>query len=85
MMHQKALLFSDHETAAEILRETDPGKTQALGRQVKNFNKAVWVQHRERIVEEGSYHKFVNSVVEEDIKALFLATGFREASPYDKI
>jgi predicted NAD-dependent protein-ADP-ribosyltransferase YbiA (DUF1768 family) len=37
MMHQKALLFQDEETAAEILKETDPSGTQALGRKIKNF------------------------------------------------
>jgi len=46
MMHQKALLLGDHETS--------PDKTQALGRKVKNFNRELWVQYRDKIVEEGS-------------------------------
>jgi predicted NAD-dependent protein-ADP-ribosyltransferase YbiA (DUF1768 family) len=35
MMHQKALLFGDHEIASKIIQETSPDKTQALGRKVK--------------------------------------------------
>jgi predicted NAD-dependent protein-ADP-ribosyltransferase YbiA (DUF1768 family) len=38
-MHQQALLFGDYETASEIIQETSPMRTQALGRKVKNFNK----------------------------------------------
>ncbi|KAI9736513.1 MAG: hypothetical protein M1818_006023 [Claussenomyces sp. TS43310] len=89
MMHHKALLFSDHETAAKILTEKDPKTNQELGRGIKNFDKSLWLQHRERIVEEGSYHKFTHSLVDrEDLKALFLATGDQElveASPVDRI
>jgi ribA/ribD-fused uncharacterized protein len=89
MMHQKALLFNDQETAAEIMHETSPAKTQALGRKVKNYDKKLWEEHRSRIVEEGSYHKYKHSLVEnEDLKAKFLATGDRElveTSPVDRI
>ena len=89
MMHQKALLFKDEETAAEILKETDPARTQALGRKIKNFDKKLWVCHRDRIVEKGSYHKYKHSLKEtEDLKAMFLATGDRElveTSPDDRI
>jgi len=42
-----------------------------------------------RIVTEGSYHKFVNSLLEkEDLKTLLLETGDRElveVSPYERI
>jgi ribA/ribD-fused uncharacterized protein len=89
MMHQKALLFGDHETASEIIQETSPMRTQALGRKVKNFNKELWVQSKDKIVEEGSYYKFKHSLLEmEDLKAKLLATGDRElveTSPVDRI
>jgi ribA/ribD-fused uncharacterized protein len=89
MMHQKAFLFKDEETAAEIMAETDPRQTQALGRKVKNFDKKLWEQHRLRIVTEGSYHKYKHSLLKDkDIKAELLATGDRElveASPVDSI
>jgi ribA/ribD-fused uncharacterized protein len=58
MMHQKAILFSDHEIAAQILKTTVPKEQKALGRRVSNFNQEVWEANRERIVEEGSYFKF---------------------------
>jgi ribA/ribD-fused uncharacterized protein len=89
MIHQKTLLFGDHETVSEIIQETSPERTKALGRKVKNFNKELWVQNRDKIVEEGSYHKFKHSLLEtEDLKAMLLATGDRElveASPVDRI
>jgi len=64
MMYHKAKLFSDHEIASEIISSPPlhPSKVQELGRKVKNYNKAVWEEHRERIVEEGSYHKYVHSL-----------------------
>jgi len=90
MMYHKARLFSDDETAVKILTypPLHPEKVQALGRQVKNYDREKWLQHRERIVEEGSYHKYAHSLVEEGLKAKLLATGDRElveASPHDKI
>lgn len=89
MMYQKAVLFSDLEVGAQILKTTSPKTQKALGREVKNFDNDVWLANRERIVTEGSYHKFVNSLKEgEDLKALLLETGRRElveASPMDRI
>lgn len=56
---------------------------------MKNFDKTKWEHNRDRIVEEGSYHKFKHSLLEkEDLKAMLLSTGDRElveASPYDRI
>ena len=89
MMYQKAVLFADPDTGAKILASTYPKEQKALGRQVQNFDNDVWLQHREKIVGEGSYWKFVNSLKEgEDLKAMLLTTGDREiveASPMDKI
>ncbi len=58
MMHQKALLFDDHEVAAQILKTTAPKEQKSLGRQVRGFTQEVWEANRERIVEEGSFFKF---------------------------
>lgn len=95
MMHQKALLFSDHEIAAKILQTTVPKEQKALGRLVSNFTQERWEANRERIVEEGSYFKFKFGRDEgegkEDgigLKAKLLETGDREiveVSPMDKI
>jgi ribA/ribD-fused uncharacterized protein len=89
MMYQKAILFKDAAIATKILKTTVPKEQKALGRQVSNFNNDVWFENRERIVRDGSYYKFVNSLLEkEDLKAQLLKTGERElveASPMDKI
>jgi ribA/ribD-fused uncharacterized protein len=91
MMHQKAVLFDDHEVAAQILKTTAPKEQKSLGRQVRGFTQKVWEANRERIVEEGSYFKFKYGIDEgegrEDgigLRAKLLATGEREiveASP----
>jgi ribA/ribD-fused uncharacterized protein len=91
MMHQKAVLFSDYEVAAQILKTTAPKEQKALGRKVRNFTQEVWEANRERIVEEGSYFKFKYGKDEGDgkedgirLKAKLLGTGERElveASP----
>ncbi|KAH8778135.1 hypothetical protein BGZ57DRAFT_758053 [Hyaloscypha finlandica] len=95
MMHQKAILFSDHEIAAQILKTTVPKEQKALGRRVSNFNQEVWEANRERIVEEGSYFKFKYGEDEGEgkddgtsLRAKLLGTGDREiveASPMDRI
>jgi len=88
-MYQKAILFDDPAIAAKILKTTVPKEQKSLGRLVSNFKEEVWIENRERIVRDGCYHKFVNSLLkEEDLKAQLLKTGDRElveASPMDRI
>lgn len=86
-MYQKAVLFDDQETAAEIALEPEPSKQKALGRKVKGFNNKTWNEKREEIVEDGNWWKFTRSK-EGDLRKLLLKTGDRllvEASPYDRI
>src|SRR4051812_2055968 len=89
MMYQKAILFNDHTIAAKILKTTSPKEQKALGRAVSNFDNDVWIANRERIVRDGSYYKFQNSLLEgEDLKAQLMKTGNKylvEASPMDRI
>jgi ribA/ribD-fused uncharacterized protein len=90
MMVQKALLFSDNEVAKEILEVTgitsgDMASVKALGRKVSNFNDDTWNSNRDRIVLEGSLHKFRQNP---ELKENLLATGEKvivEASPRDRI
>lgn len=90
MMLQKALLFSDIEIARKILGSTSTGKkamiqVKGLGRKVKNFDEAVWNKNRERIVLEGTVHKFRQN---KEILGKLLDTGDKqiaEASPRDRI
>ncbi|KAI1073395.1 DUF1768-domain-containing protein [Whalleya microplaca] len=53
MMHQKALLFGDADTAAVILAAEDPATAKALGRRVERFDEAVWKHERRRIDDGG--------------------------------
>lgn len=89
MMYNKAMLFDDYSIGAKIMATKSPKTQKSLGRKVKNFDEKKWNEHKSRIVEEASYHKFTKSLSEtEDMRALLLATGDRElveASPYDRI
>ena len=85
MMAQKALLFGDTETCAEIMAAPTPDKYKALGRKVKHFDDAVWNAHKYEIVLRGNLAKFSQNEPE---KAFLLGTGDKvlaEASPYDGI
>ncbi|QSS51338.1 hypothetical protein I7I53_06636 [Histoplasma capsulatum var. duboisii H88] len=90
MMHRKGLLFApDDPITQEILARDSPSPhpqdLRSLGRQIPNFDDAVWKTHRYAIVVEGNYLKFTqNSQLKEEL----LATGDRElveASPRDRI
>ncbi|KAH7088193.1 hypothetical protein FB567DRAFT_591608 [Paraphoma chrysanthemicola] len=88
MMVQKARLFDDEAVARKMLATTDPKRHKALGRQVKNFDGRVWDEHKLKIVEDGTYHKFTLCDDAPNLKAMLLATGERElveASPLDRI
>jgi len=90
MMLQKALLFGDKEVARTVvgIKGTSHKEMQSvkgLGRKVTPFDEKVWARERERIVLEGSLHKFRQN---EELRKKLLATGEREiveASPRDKI
>lgn len=85
MMHQKALLFNDIETAEKIMLTSHPRDQKELGRQVKNFDKNLWDKVNLQIVYKANYAKFTQN---EDLKKQLLETGNKllvEASPYDQI
>lgn len=58
MMHHKALLFGDTETATKILAVSHPHKAQSLGRLAEGFDQEVWERERLRIVSDAVYWKF---------------------------
>ena len=90
MMLQKALLFGNKEVARTVIGITGTSQKEmrsvkALGRKVTPFDEKVWTRERERIVLEGTLHKFRQN---EELRKKLLATGEREiveASPRDKI
>jgi len=85
MMHGKALLFGDRETAAAILAADHPRTHKELGRKVTPFVPATWEAAREGIVLAGNRAKFTQNPA---LRALLLATAgttLVEASPFDRI
>ena len=84
MMAEKAKLFGDEEIRAEILNTDDPRMCKALGRKVKNFDKAVWDKEKEHIVRKGNTKKFLQNSA---LRNFLLSTGDKvlvEASPTDR-
>ncbi|MEZ4680734.1 MAG: NADAR family protein [Caldilineaceae bacterium] len=85
MMAEKARLFGDEATLAQILAAPHPGAAKALGRQVQGFDDALWAEQRFDIVVRGNQGKFGQN------KALhtYLRNTddkiFVEASPTDTI
>lgn len=85
MMAQKALLFNDNETYAEIMNASHPKQFKTLGRKIAPFDEAVWNAAKKEIVVQGNLAKFEQN---KKLKDFLLSTGNRvlaEASPYDKI
>jgi ribA/ribD-fused uncharacterized protein len=85
MMWGKAMLFADERTAGRILAAGHPKQAKDLGRQVRNFDQAMWEAHRSEIVVAGNTHKFGQH---DDLRAFLLGTGDRvlvEASPLDTV
>lgn len=85
MMAGKARVFGDSETLSEILACRDPERIKALGRKVRNFDRALWDKHKFTIVCYGNYCKFSQNAA---LKAYLLSTKdsiIAEASPYDCI
>ena len=83
MMYKKAILFKDYETADAIMKATQPWEQKALGRQVKNFDDAEWMDFAVNIVYHGNFMKFTQN---EDFKQALEATKGKllvEASPTD--
>jgi len=85
MMAQKARLFGNEEIYQQILAAKSPAEAKALGRQVKNFDEAVWNTNRSAIVMRGNLEKFRQHA---DLQDFLLQTKDRvlvEASPVDSI
>jgi len=85
MMAEKASLFGDQDTRKQILQAPSPGAAKALGRQVRGFDEAVWLQHRFSIVVRANKAKFSDNP---ELGEFLLQTGRRvlvEASPVDRV
>lgn len=58
---------------------------KALGKKVKNYDDAIWIENRERIVEDGNFAKFSQNADLEEALLATKGTTLVEASPYDAI
>ena len=72
MMHRKALLFDDAQTAELIMQTSDVVRIKALGRAVCNYDDTVWNGMRQIIIYEGLLAKFRQN---DSLKQQLLATG----------
>lgn len=85
MMVEKARLFGDEASRIRIVHSHTPAEAKTLGRQIRGFDEATWLQHRFAIVVRGNVAKFSQHPA---LAAYLLGTGQRvivEASPYDAI
>lgn len=85
MMHQKAVLFNDDITAAQIMKAIEPGKQKALGRKVAGYTDKIWNKHKFDIVVKGNMAKFGQN--KGLCRKMFHTADakFVEASPFDRI
>ncbi len=85
MMHGKALLFGDHETAARILRTRTPFQARELGFQVRGFSEGTWIARRFDVVVRANLPKFRENPA---LAGFLLGTQgavLAEASPTDLV
>lgn len=85
MMAEKAALFADRETRALVLQAPDPGAAKALGREVRGFDEALWLERRFAIVTRANEAKFGQNA---ELGRFLGQTGSRvlvEASPVDTV
>lgn len=85
MMAEKAALFGDQATRALVLQAPNPGAAKALGRQVRGFDEATWLESRFSIVIRANAAKFAQNA---ELGLFLKQTGSRvlvEASPVDRI
>ena len=85
MMAMKANLFGDDEICKEIIGETSPKRIRELGRLVRNFDGAVWGEHKAEFVRQANFAKFTQC---EELRKFICSTEGKilvEASPFDRI
>lgn len=85
MMAKKATLFGDQTIYEKIIQKESPKDVKDLGRQISNFDAAIWDCEKYKIVKQGNLLKFSQN---ENLKKFLLTTKDKilaEASPVDTI
>lgn len=85
MMYMKAVVFGDMSTADLIMLTDDPQTQKNLGRQVRNYDDAVWSKVRFGIMVDGLYCKFSQNPKLKEALLATVGTRMVEASPFDRI
>lgn len=88
MMYNKAIFMRDMNMAVQILLTQDPRTVKALGREIKNYDDALWDKVRFLVVAEGNILKFGSSQSNPKLTEYLQSTGDRilvEANPKDGI
>lgn len=85
MMYMKARISFDQDSADKILKETNPRKQKALGRQVKNFRANLWTINNRDIMYIGLLAKYEqNLAIKHDLLSM-AGKIIAEASPHDSV
>ena len=58
LMHMKANLFGDADSAAATLVEDNPVRLKQLGKKIKNFKASVWLKESDSVLDKGLTAKF---------------------------
>jgi len=85
LMHSKAKLMGDADTASDIMAANDPRECKRLGQAVRPWDEDLWRQMRPSILFEGLLQKFQQDA---NLREMLLMTGdaiLAEASPRDKV
>ena len=72
IMHSKATMFDDTDTAAKIMREMSPPEQKYLGKKVAGFDSARWEDDLEAVLMQGLKAKFIQCT---DCRDFLKATG----------
>jgi ribA/ribD-fused uncharacterized protein len=85
MMAAKAALFGDEATRAKVLQAPNPGAAKALGRKVRGFDEATWIENRFSIVVKANEAKFSQNTKLGEYLKQTASRVLVEASPVDRI
>lgn len=84
MMHQKALLFDDLESAHQIMKASDPYVQKKIGRNVANYDDKKWDSVCRDVVKRANIAKFSQNIALYNALMKTDGTVLVEASPYDR-
>jgi ribA/ribD-fused uncharacterized protein len=85
MMAQKAYLFNDKEIFERIMFKENPKDVKDFGRQIRNFDAAIWDSKKYGIVMQGNYLKFSQNTALKEFLVQTKRKVLVESSPVDKI